>query len=234
MWRRVDFVTSPGFLTGDNSRHDAGLIAGGMYRVVTDLGILGFDEGSKRMQLLALHPGVTADQVQANTGFELLVAADLESPTRRPKTSWRYCAISTPIGSIRPEEHSRVTIFSNTFGLAMRNFTTYPEMPDPQALIDYAVKAEELGFDSVWVWDHIFLGVDPPFPVIELADPAGRGGGAHDADQARHRRAGVAVAQPGGAGEGAVEPRPDRRRPAAARHGFGLVQARVRCGRRAV
>src|ERR1700756_5337534 len=49
----------------------------------------------------------------------------------------------------------------------MRNFTTYPEMPDPQALIAYAVKAEALGFDSVWVWDHIFLGVDPPFPVID-------------------------------------------------------------------
>jgi len=60
-----------------------------------------------------------------------------------------------------------VTIFSNTFGLAMRNFTTYPEMPDPHALIAYAVKAEALGFDSVWVWDHVFLGVDPPFPVID-------------------------------------------------------------------
>jgi alkanesulfonate monooxygenase len=60
-----------------------------------------------------------------------------------------------------------MTSFSNTFGLAMRNFTTYPEMPDPQALIAYALKAEELGFDSVWVWDHIFLGVDPPFPVID-------------------------------------------------------------------
>jgi alkanesulfonate monooxygenase len=60
-----------------------------------------------------------------------------------------------------------MTIFSNTFGLAMRNFTTYPETPDPHALIAYAVKAEELGFDSVWVWDHIFLGVDPPFPVLD-------------------------------------------------------------------
>jgi probable F420-dependent oxidoreductase len=60
-----------------------------------------------------------------------------------------------------------VTIFSNTFGLAMRNFTTYPEMPDAHALIAYAVKAEALGFDSIWVWDHIFLGVDPPFPVID-------------------------------------------------------------------
>ena len=60
-----------------------------------------------------------------------------------------------------------MTIFTNTFGLALRNFTTWPEEPDPQALIDYAVRAETLGFDSVWVWDHILLGVDPPFPIIE-------------------------------------------------------------------
>ena len=82
--KAVDFVTSPGFLTGDNSRHDAGLIAGGMYRVVTDLSMLGFDEGSKRMKLLALHPGVTVEQVQQNTGFDLLVAADL--PATNPPT----------------------------------------------------------------------------------------------------------------------------------------------------
>jgi alkanesulfonate monooxygenase len=60
-----------------------------------------------------------------------------------------------------------MTSFSNTFGIAMRNFTTYPEMPDPQALLAYAVAAEELGYDSIWVWDHILLGVDPPFPVID-------------------------------------------------------------------
>jgi len=74
---RVDFVTSPGFLSGGDSRGEAGLIAGGMYRVVTDLGILGFEERSKRMELQALHPGVTSDHIQANTGFELLIAADL-------------------------------------------------------------------------------------------------------------------------------------------------------------
>ena len=53
-----------------------------MYRVVTDLGMLGFEADSKRMELLAVHPGVTADQVQQNTGFELLVAPDL--PTTDP------------------------------------------------------------------------------------------------------------------------------------------------------
>jgi len=75
---QVDFITSPGFLVGGDTRRSSGLITGGMYRVVTDLGIFGFEEHSKRMQLLALHPGVTADHVQANTGFELLVAPGLE------------------------------------------------------------------------------------------------------------------------------------------------------------
>ena len=81
---RVDFVTSPGFLSSTESRPEAGLIAGGMYRVVTDLGLFGFDEGSKRMKLLAPHAGVTADQVQQNTGFELLIAANL--PVTGPPT----------------------------------------------------------------------------------------------------------------------------------------------------
>jgi glutaconate CoA-transferase subunit B len=90
---RVDFVTSPGFLSGGESRREAGLTTGGMYRVVTDLGIFGFEEHSKRMQLLSLHPGATADQVQANTGFELLVATDLEithPPTERELAVLRH------------------------------------------------------------------------------------------------------------------------------------------------
>ncbi len=53
------------------------------------------------------------------------------------------------------------------FGIAMCNFTAYPKMPDPQALLDYAVRAEELEYESLWVWDHILLGVDPYFPILE-------------------------------------------------------------------
>ena len=53
------------------------------------------------------------------------------------------------------------------FGIAARNFTPYPEMPDAQKLIEYGARMEELGFDSLWVWDHIFLGVDPHFPILD-------------------------------------------------------------------
>ena len=67
----VDFITSPGFLGGGTSRADAGLVSGGMFRVVTDLAIMGFDEQSKEMKVLSLHEGVSNEQVQDNTGFDL-------------------------------------------------------------------------------------------------------------------------------------------------------------------
>ena len=67
----VDFVTSPGFLTGGTSRIDAGLVTGGMFRVVTDLALIGFDSESRQMSVLALHEGVTREQVLDNTGFDL-------------------------------------------------------------------------------------------------------------------------------------------------------------------
>ena len=70
---KVDFVTSPGFLNGNSTRHDTGLISGGMYRVVTDLAIMGFDEKTKSMKVEALHPGVTAEEVRDNTGFDILI-----------------------------------------------------------------------------------------------------------------------------------------------------------------
>lgn len=57
--------------------------------------------------------------------------------------------------------------FSNTFGIAMRNFTAFPQLPDAQELVEYGVRMEALGFDSLWVWDHIFLGVEPHFPIID-------------------------------------------------------------------
>jgi glutaconate CoA-transferase subunit B len=68
---KVDFVTSPGWIDGGTTRHDRGLLAGGMYRIVTDLGIFGFDEQTRRMKIVALHPGITVERVQDNTGFDM-------------------------------------------------------------------------------------------------------------------------------------------------------------------
>jgi glutaconate CoA-transferase subunit B len=75
---KLDFLTTPGYLTGDGAREAAGLPPGtGPYRVITDLAVLGYHERTKRMELLSLHPGVTLERVRANTGFELGVREPL-------------------------------------------------------------------------------------------------------------------------------------------------------------
>ena len=71
---KVDFVTTPGYLTGGKSRYEAGLPEGtGPYRIITNLAVMDFEETSKRMRVVSVHPGVTIEQVKENTGFELLV-----------------------------------------------------------------------------------------------------------------------------------------------------------------
>jgi glutaconate CoA-transferase, subunit B len=79
----VDFITSPGWLGGDHSRRKSGLLFGGVSRVVTTLGIFGFEPSSRRMRLEAVHAGVTVDEVRDSTGFEVLVSDTLDT-TRPP------------------------------------------------------------------------------------------------------------------------------------------------------
>ncbi len=71
--KKVDFLTTPGYLSGKGARERAGLAAGcGPYKIITDLAVLGFDDETCRMRLESVHPGVSVDEVKANTGFELL------------------------------------------------------------------------------------------------------------------------------------------------------------------
>ncbi len=81
----IDFITTPGYLTGPGAREEAGLPAGtGPYKVITNLCVMGFDEETKRMTLESVHPGVSVEDVIKNTGFELLMkepVTETEPPT---------------------------------------------------------------------------------------------------------------------------------------------------------
>ena len=52
-------------------------------------------------------------------------------------------------------------------GLAIKNFVGPTETPDVDALYRYAERAEALGFESLWAWDHVILGVEPSFPILD-------------------------------------------------------------------
>jgi glutaconate CoA-transferase subunit B len=69
---KLDFLTTPGYLTGPGAREAAGLPPGtGPYRVITDLAIMGYHEQTRRMEIVSLHPCVALEQVRQATGFEL-------------------------------------------------------------------------------------------------------------------------------------------------------------------
>ncbi len=70
--KKLDFMTSPGFLSGGNSRKEAGLVGGGPQTVITSAGTYSFDEETKKMKIRTLHPGVSPELAQLASGFELL------------------------------------------------------------------------------------------------------------------------------------------------------------------
>ncbi len=74
---KVDFVCGAGHMSGGDSRTEAGLPPGGPSMVVTPLGVFDFATPDKSMRLASLHPGVSADEVRDNTGFDLAIPDDV-------------------------------------------------------------------------------------------------------------------------------------------------------------
>ena len=75
---KLDFLTSIGY--GDGSpdyREKAGVMGSGPYRVITNEALFGFDEDTRRMTLLEVQKGKTADDIQQKVSFDLLISPDL-------------------------------------------------------------------------------------------------------------------------------------------------------------
>ena len=52
-------------------------------------------------------------------------------------------------------------------GVAVENFTSPGNEPDVESLKTYCLKADELGYESIWTWDHLLLGSKNVFPVLD-------------------------------------------------------------------
>src|SRR5438552_4399743 len=89
---KLDFLTTPGYLTGPGAREAAGLPPNtGPYRVITDLAVMGYHEQTRRTEVLSLHPGVQLDRVLKATGFELGIREPLA--TTLPPTEHDLCIL---------------------------------------------------------------------------------------------------------------------------------------------
>ncbi|MEJ2624903.1 MAG: CoA-transferase subunit beta [Pseudolabrys sp.] len=78
---KLDFVTSIGHVSGGDSRQKLGVKTKGPTRLITDLALLEPDPETKEMTVVSIHPGVTREQIQENTGWQVKFAAQVaETP----------------------------------------------------------------------------------------------------------------------------------------------------------
>jgi glutaconate CoA-transferase, subunit B len=76
---KLDYLTSVGWYQGGNSRKKLGLVRGGAMAVVTNLGVLKFDETTKEMVLAEYYPGISIESIEENTGFPLKTSSAREA-----------------------------------------------------------------------------------------------------------------------------------------------------------
>jgi glutaconate CoA-transferase, subunit B len=82
---RVNYITSPGNGDGSGWRKRVGLPRGGPSAVITTKCVLRFGDDGEAF-LSTVHPGVTVEDVKANTGWDLKVASDVK-PTPEPSAA---------------------------------------------------------------------------------------------------------------------------------------------------
>lgn len=81
---KVDYITSPGYLSGSGEREKAGLVGAGPVALITTMGIYRFDADTCEMFLEKIHPGVSLEKLKATVPWSLAVSPDLtetELPT---------------------------------------------------------------------------------------------------------------------------------------------------------
>jgi glutaconate CoA-transferase, subunit B len=76
---KVDYITSPGFGSGQNWRKQSGLPRGGTSSLITNLAILKPDDETKELHIQSIHPGVSEDKVKDHTGWDIQISPNVSS-----------------------------------------------------------------------------------------------------------------------------------------------------------
>lgn len=75
---KVDFITTPGYISGPGVREKWGLPPEtGPACIITNKGVLRFDPDTREAYLASFHPGNTIDEIMENTPWKLEVSKDV-------------------------------------------------------------------------------------------------------------------------------------------------------------
>jgi acyl CoA:acetate/3-ketoacid CoA transferase beta subunit len=97
---KLNFITTPGYIDGPNGRKKAGLSEGGPYRVITQLGVYDFDEETKRLRLLSIHPGVSIEDIKNNSSMEIIIPSKVEISKEPDENSLKVLREIDPDGFV--------------------------------------------------------------------------------------------------------------------------------------
>lgn len=95
---RVSYVTSPGNGTGGDWRVREGLLRGGPSAVITTMAVLRFEEHSGEAYLASAHPGISADEIRAKTGWTLRIGAGCQTTSPPTPEELRIIRDCDPTG----------------------------------------------------------------------------------------------------------------------------------------
>jgi len=99
--KQLDFLTTPGYLSGGDARIEHGLpTESGPYRVITQLGMYGFDSHTKQMMLLSRHPNVSIEEIQQQSAFEILIPKKVAITPQPTKKELRQLKQIDPLGMV--------------------------------------------------------------------------------------------------------------------------------------
>jgi glutaconate CoA-transferase subunit B len=119
----VDYVTSPGYVDGCESRRKTGLKGGGPAAVITDRAIFRFDKDTKEMFLSQLYPGVNVEDVRKEISWDLRLADNIETVEPPTRTQVNFMRNYDPTDVILRRRHLFESIdFTSWSKLAMSDW----------------------------------------------------------------------------------------------------------------
>lgn len=100
--QKLDYLTSPGFLTGGNAREEMGMPAGsGPTSLITTQGVFRFAQDTKELMLAEIFPGSKVEDIKKGVPWDLKISSDLresEPPSPEHVEFMRRFEPSVPIG----------------------------------------------------------------------------------------------------------------------------------------
>ena len=83
--KKVDYLTSPGWLSGAGQREQTGLAQGGPAAVITNMAVMGFDATTQEMYLMAYYPGIRPSKILQHMSFKVDIKRAYELPPPSPQ-----------------------------------------------------------------------------------------------------------------------------------------------------